>query len=211
VLGIGFGMQYLEPYLSEASSVMVCMPAGQGAACWPPEGVNRVFLAHESELPLQSNSVNRVLVVHSAEHSEQLSGMMHDIWRILTPGGRVLMVVPNRLSLWSRSSRSPLGYGRPFSMPQLRDLMEEHQFTLMRSSEALFVPPLRLKLLWRMAAKIEMVCRFLCLPFGGVLLIEAEKQIYASIRQPVSAKRYRVPVAAAAGSARQSAYFTEQP
>jgi len=189
VLGIGYPAPYLERYLEGAAPVMICMPAHQGAAYWPPSADNLAFLSHESELPLRENSINRVLLLHSVENGEQLSGMMHDIWRILTPGGRVLAVVPNRMGFWARSSRSPFGYGRPFSMMQLRDLMTAHQFTPTRSSSALFIPPTRMRILWRFANAIEMVGKFLFPFFGGVLFVEAEKQVYASIRQPVQARR----------------------
>lgn len=194
VLGIGYSTPFLERYLDDAAFTMICMPAQQGAAYWPLMRNNLVFLSHESELPIPENSVNRILLLHSVENSEQLSGMMEEIWRVLTPGGRVLAIVPNRLGFWSRSSRSPFGYGRPFSMAQLRDLMTAHQFTLTRSRSALFIPPVKLRLLWRIAEKIELFGKWLCPFFGGVLLVEAEKQLYASIRQPVAARKgYRMP------------------
>lgn len=188
VLGIGYPPPYLDAYTYH-SQVMVCMPAQQGAAYWPQAKANVVFLSHESELPLPESSVNRILLVHSVENSEQLSGMMEEIWRVLTPGGRVLAIVPNRLSFWARSSQSPFGYGRPFSMAQLRDLMTDHRLTPLRHASALFIPPIRLRLLWRMAKKIEKIGKLFCPFIGGVLLLEAEKQLYASIRQPVVAAR----------------------
>jgi hypothetical protein len=197
LLGIGYATPYLEAYLPQASPVMVCMPAAQGAAYWPPARPNLVFLAHESELPLPENSVNRVLLMHSVENSEQMSWMMREIWRVLTPGGRMLAIVPNRLGVWSRSSRSPFGYGRPFNVLQLRDMIGQHQFTLTRSTSALFIPPTRLRFMWRVATKIERIGKLICPFVGGVLMIEAEKQLYAAIRQPVHAKQgYRVPVPA---------------
>ena len=188
VLGIGYCAPYFED-MGHAGLSLVCMPAHQGAAYWPVGGANRVFLSHESDLPLPDNSVNRVLLVHSIEHTETLSWMIEDIWRVLTPGGRVIAVVPNRLGSWSRSSRSPFGYGRPFNMAQLRDLMTRHQFTLTGSRSALFMPPLRIRLLWRVADKIERLGRLLFPFFGGVLLVEAEKQLYASIREPVAVRK----------------------
>jgi SAM-dependent methyltransferase len=197
VLTIGYAMPYVNNYLPQAAPLLACMPAQQGAICWPTHQHNRVFLAHESELPLQENSINRVLLIHSMEHSEQLSWMMREIWRVLTPGGRVLAIAPNRLSLWSRSSRTPFGYGRPFSNAQLRDLLASHQFTPTRSDSALFMPPTRIAGLWKIAPKIEKLGRYLCPFLGGVLLMEAEKQIYAAIKQPVLAKKgFRVPLTA---------------
>jgi len=196
VLGIGFATPYLEPY----ANALVCMPALQGGAYWPPASDNRVFLAHESELPIAESSINRVLLLHSVENSEQLVGMIKDIYRVLTPGGRVLAIVPNRLGLWARSSRSPFGYGRPFSMAQLRELMSEEQFTVTRCSSALFIPPTHMRIVWRFAQKIEKIGKLLCPFIGGVLLIEAEKQLYASVKQPVGVRKV-YPVGRPAGSA----------
>lgn len=189
ILGIGYSTPYLEPYLDQASPMMICMPAHQGAAYWPPERNNMVFLAHESELPLQESSINRILLLHSVENTEALSWMIEEMWRVLTPGGRILAIVPNRMGMWSRSSRSPFGYGRPFSNAQLRDLLTNHQFTPTRSSSALFTPPIHLQFVWRFASRIEKIGKWLCPFIGGVLMIEAEKQVYASIRQPASVRK----------------------
>lgn len=189
ILGIGFATPYLDGYREQGMSVHACMPARQGAAYWPPAKNNLVLLAHESELPFPENSMNRVLLVHSVENSEQLSGMMQEIWRVLTPGGRVLVVAPNRIGFWARSPRSPFGYGRPFSLAQMRDLMAEHQFTPTRSRPVLFTPPTHLETVWRAAKKIESLGRILFPFIGGVWLVEAEKQVYASIRQPIHSKR----------------------
>ncbi|MFO0388494.1 MAG: class I SAM-dependent methyltransferase [Alphaproteobacteria bacterium] len=196
ILGIGYATPFLSDYLNNQMIVAACMPANQGAAYWPANRANLTFLSHESELPLRENTVNRVLLVHSVETSEQLSWMLREVWRVLTPGGRVLAVVPNRMGLWARSSRSPFGYGLPFSMAQLKGLLSTHDFTLTRSRSALFMPPLRSNILWRLAAKVEILFRNLCPFFGGVLLVEAEKQVYAAIKQPVAARKFKTVPAA---------------
>ncbi|MEQ1790492.1 MAG: methyltransferase domain-containing protein [Rickettsiales bacterium] len=196
VVGLGYSTPYLSPYLKQATPLVACMPASQGAAYWPNDGDNLVLIAHDSELPFAESSVNRVLLVHSIENSEQLSWIIQEIWRILTPSGRMLVVVPNRRGMWSRSSRSPFGYGRPFSIAQVRDLLTTQNFTITRTRSALFMPPTRIKCLWRGANKLEAVGRFICKFLGGflggVLLVEAEKKIYSTIRQPVvEARNYR--------------------
>lgn len=202
VLGLGYATPFVKPYLGQANPLIVCMPTQQGAEYWPANSDNLVLLAHDSELPFAQNSVNRVLLVHSVENSEQLSLMIEEIWRILTPTGRILAVVPNRLSLWSRSSRSPFGYGRPFSMAQMRDLLTGQNFTITRTRSALFMPPIRIKMLWKWSRKFEkfaeFVSRFIGIFLGGVLLVEAEKQTYSAIRQPVvNARQYRNSLAGA--------------
>lgn len=192
MVGLGYATPYLSAYLGQATPLAVVMPASQGAVYWPPEGDNLVAIAHDSELPFTESSVNRVLLVHSMENSEQLSLMIQEIWRILTPSGRLLAVVPNRRGLWSVSPRSPFGYGRPFSIAQLRHLLTEQNFTVTHTDSTLFVPPTSIKCLWRIANKLEAVGSFICRSLGGVILIEAEKQIYSTIRQPVvEARNYR--------------------
>lgn len=204
-IGIGFAMPYLVPCLKNNTPLLICMPAEQGAIYWPSDGENVVCLAHESELPLAENSVERALLVHSVEHSEELSGLMRELFRVLSPGGRVIVAVPNRLSLWSRASASPFGDGRPFTAAQARALLSEHQLTPTRTTSALFTPPIAWRWLWRLSSLIEILGRALLLPLGGVLLIEAEKQIYAAIREPVTTRRsYRrlTPVRAGAAAVR---------
>ncbi len=197
LLGMGYSVPLLQPFLTEGAQVAVCMSGEQGAVYWPPSRGNLVFMAHDSELPLRENSINRILLLHCLENTEQLSALMQEMWRVLTPGGRLLAVVPNRLGLWARSSKTPFGYGRPFSMMQLRDLMVRHQFTTLRTASALFMPPLNWPWLWRLAPRLEKIGRALCPFVGGVLLIEAEKQIYAAIRQnALIRKPYRARVAA---------------
>lgn len=202
VVGMGYATPYLTPYLGQAASLAACMPAGQGAAYWPHDGDNLVLIAHDSELPFAESSINRVLLVHSMENSEQLSWMIQEIWRFLTPNGKLLVVVPNRRGMWSGSSRSPFGYGRPFSIAQMRDLLSEQNFTITHTSSALFIPPTRIKFLWCCANRLEaigkFICRFLGVFFGGVLLVEAEKQLYSAITQPVvEARNYRGALAGA--------------
>lgn len=197
LLGVGYSSCYVEPYLQQSSEVMVCMPAHQGAAYWPPSAANRVFLSHESMLPLANNSINRVLMVHSVENSEHLSWLIDEAWRVLTPGGRLLVVVPNRLGLWSHFSNNPFGTGRPFSKSQMKELLSDHDFTVTRAKTALFMPPCGYQTCCQLAEWFEKAGKWLHPVTGAVWLIEAEKQVYASIRQPVSARKgYHVPVRA---------------
>jgi SAM-dependent methyltransferase len=202
VLALGYGTPYMTPLMASASPIVACMPPEQGAAYFPEGGDNIVALAHDSELPFAENGFNRVLMVHCVENSEQLSWLLQEVWRTLTPGGRLLAVVPNRFSLWSRASRSPFGYGRPFSMAQLRELLASHHFTITYHNTALFMPPTRLKIAWKLAHKLEsvagVVCWFLGWHLGGVLVVEAEKRTHAPITQSVvEARRYRTAAAAA--------------
>ena len=87
VLGLGYATPYLRPFLAEAERVVAMMPAAQGVLPWPGEGPNRVALADEGELPLADYSIDRVLLVHGVEFSEQVRPhAASEVWRVL--GGR---------------------------------------------------------------------------------------------------------------------------
>jgi len=197
MLVIGYGAPYIVPYLNSAAPLIMAMPAEQGAAAWPPGQTNHVILAHDGELPLQNNSINRVFLIHSIEYSEHLNAMMQEVWRVLVPGGRVLAIVPNRVSFWSNSGKTPFGFGRPFNVLQLRSLFINHHFTILHSQSALFAPPLVVRLSMGFSRKLETIGKVLWWFLGGVLIMESEKQLYASIKEPVFVRKlYRLQVGA---------------
>ena len=119
LLGLGYATPYLRPFLAEAERVMALMPAAQGVLRWPDEGPNRVLLADEGELPLPDFSIDRVLLVHGLEFSEQVRPLLKEVWRVLAGGGKLLAVVPNRRGIWARIDGTPFGQGYPYTVSQL--------------------------------------------------------------------------------------------
>ncbi len=113
MLGLGYATPYLRPFREEAERVFSIMPAAQGVLHWPADGANAVALSDEAELPLADLAVDRVLLVHAVESSEQLRPMLREIWRVLAGGGRLLVVAPNRRGMWTLFERTPFGHGRP--------------------------------------------------------------------------------------------------
>ncbi|MGA3306075.1 MAG: methyltransferase domain-containing protein [Stellaceae bacterium] len=179
LMGLGFATPYLRPYLAEAERVAAIMPAPQGVLPWPPEGPNRATLAEEGELPLPDFSVDRVLLVHGLEFSEQTRPLLKEIWRVLAGGGRLIVVVPNRRGIWARLDNTPFGQGSPYTPSQLSHLLREEGFTPERNAAALFVPPTISRVMLRSAPLWEKIGARWFSAFGGVVMVEATKQIYA--------------------------------
>ncbi len=204
LLGIGFTTPYLVGYIGQSQRVIACMPAQQGVIHWPPQARNLTMLSDEAELPLPDNSVHRVLVVHAIENSEHVRGMLSEIWRVLAPGGRVLVVAPNRRGIWARAPRSPFAYGLPYTLHQLREVLSEHSFTPLKHTNALFFPPSGRRYILRAAKFMESVGRRFFPAIGGLLVLEAEKRIYAPIAQKASrsVRRIYIPAANPVGSAK---------
>jgi len=178
VLGLGYATPYLKPFLGEAERVFALMPASQGVLPWPQGERNLVALADNGELPLQDYSIDRVLLVHGLEFSEQSRALLTEVWRVLAGGGRILVLVPNRRGLWARNPVSPFGHGNPYSQAQLSRFLREASFTPERVDAALFVPPAKSRMILRSARAWERIGQRWFNNFGGVAMIEATKQLY---------------------------------
>lgn len=196
VLGLGFATPYLRPFLAEAERVVAVMPASQGVLPWPPEGPGLTVLADEVDLPLPDRSMDRILLVHALESTEQVRQLMREMWRVLADGGRLAIVAPNRRGIWARLERTPFGNGRPYTTGQLARLLRDNMFTPVATSGALFLPPTTSRVLLRSAPAVEELGRRWFETFAGVNVIEATKQIYAAspLRDPKSRRRAYVPV-----------------
>jgi len=194
MLGLGFATPYLRQFMSEAERVLAFMPASQGVMHWPQEGPGLVSLVEETDLPLPDYSVDRVRLVHGLENADSLRGQLREIWRVLTGDGRILVVVPNRRGIWSRSDRTPLGWGHPYSAAQLSRALRDNMFTPTRTERALYVPPIANYTFLRSAPAWERMGARFFPTFSGVVMIEAGKQLYAGSVKPAKQRRLRRPV-----------------
>ncbi|MCB1682033.1 MAG: methyltransferase domain-containing protein [Alphaproteobacteria bacterium] len=181
VMGCGYAVPYLNRYCAQAERVIAMMPARLGADTWPKDGKNVVYLSEGFGLPIENASVDRILLVHHLEYSEQLQPSLHEMWRVLKPNGRILVVVPNRSSLWARVEWSPFGHGSPFSLSQLCFFLRENLFVQERTQSALFMPPFKFSFFMRSANFIEHLGRAVLPIAAGVHIIEASKQVYAGV------------------------------
>jgi SAM-dependent methyltransferase len=181
VLGVGYATPYLGLFREEAERCLAFMPASQGVVKWPTARPTLTSLVDEFALPLPDSAMDRVLLVHALEMSDDASSLLREVWRVLNAGGRLLVVVPNRRGLWARMDTTPFGHGQPYSRPQIIDLMRDAWFTPASWGEALYVPPVARGWFLRSAVAWERTGATLSAPFAGVHLVEATKQVYRAI------------------------------
>lgn len=190
VLGIGYATPYLGLFREEAERCLAFMPAAQGVVKWPTARPALAALVDEYELPLQDAAVDRVLLVHGLEMSHDATALLREVWRVLSPSGRLLAVVPNRRGLWARMDTTPFGHGRPYSRSQINQLLRETWFTPTGWGEALYMPPIARNWFLRSAPAWERSGRAISAPFAGVHIVEATKQVYRAI--PARRERSRL-------------------
>ncbi|HEX2760108.1 MAG TPA: hypothetical protein VHM27_06315, partial [Rhizomicrobium sp.] len=126
-------------------------------------------------------------IVHGLEGSEHLRVLLRQLWRVLAPEGRILLVAPNRASLWAQVETTPFGQGRPFSRTELDRILREAMFEPERWERALYAPPLATRFLAGNGAGWERAGSLLFPGLGGVHVVEAKKSIYAVTPLPVEA------------------------
>lgn len=189
LVGLGYTLPWLERFGADAERVLAFMPAMQGAVNWPAGGPSATALVFDEELPLYDSSVDRILAVHVLEHAENPRETLMEAWRVLAPGGRLMLVVPNRRGLWTRFEHTPFGTGRPFSRGQLNILLRDTNFTACSWTDALHFPPSRRRWVMRLHGLLERTGRRLWPIFAGVLIVEAQKRLYQGVPVSVRASR----------------------
>lgn len=206
VVGCGYAIPFLAPYMDEAERVIAVMPARLGVHAWPPDGGNRACLAEESELPLETESVDKIILIHSLEHTEIINPCLQELWRVLKSTGRIVIVVPNRRGLWARAEWSPFGHGRPFSLSQLVHILRDNLFVIERTERAFFLPPFRSSFMLRSCLALERYGQRIMGGMAGLLVVEASKQLYGGVLAQQAAKVQirgrRILTPSAAGGAR---------
>lgn len=211
VAGIGYATPYMRRFHDEAERAIAVMPAQQGVIRWPPGDRNVVCLSPEDDLPLPDVSMDRVLLVHAVECSEQLRKLLREVWRIMADGGRVLIVVPNRRGIWARLDHTPFGHGHPYTPGQVSRLLRDNLFQPEQTVSGLFVPPSRSRMALASAPAIEKIGARWFQSFGGVLILEAQKQIYAGSTTGIPEKKpRRAYVRVVGGTERRSAIRTDR-
>jgi len=191
VVGFGFAVPVLRPYLETATRVIGLMPGPQGVMQWPAGQPNVSVLCEETLWPLVTGQADKLVLLHGLETTENPSRLLDECRRVLSPGGRALFIVPNRGGLWARSDKTPFGYGRPYSLGQLETQLKLHGFVPERHVAALFQPPSDRRFWLKTGAFWERTGRRISTHFaGGVLMVEASQEIYARPKgRPKTARR----------------------
>src|ERR1700750_877011 len=135
-VGLGDPTPYPGLFREDSERCIAFMPAAQGVLKWPTARPTLAALVDEFSLPLPDAAVDRILLVHALEMSDDPASLLREVWRVLAPSGRVIAVIPNRRGVWTRTDTTPFGHGRPYSRAQITQLLRQHWFTTAACGEA---------------------------------------------------------------------------
>jgi SAM-dependent methyltransferase len=179
VLGFGYATPFLEPYRASARRVVSFMPWEQGVERWPGDGPAASALGDVERLPFRDAVFDKVIIAHALEETTALRPLLREVWRIMAPEGRLLVIAANRRGLWSRADSTPFGHGRPYSQNQLATALGEAMFQPVAWARAVYAPPAAWGPVLGAADAWERAGERFWPHFAGVVLAEAVKRLYA--------------------------------
>ena len=179
VLGFGYGWPYLQPYEATANRLVLAMPDGQGAIAHQGKRGVATVLTDGCALPFSDATFDNVLAIHAVEEAESVPRLLAELYRVLVPEGRIVVIAANRAGMWARSDHLPFGGGRPYSKRQLRQVLGQAGFVPTVNSNALYVPPSKFLAKPRLVMGAERFGETVWPGFSGLVLVEAIKRLYA--------------------------------
>ena len=200
IVGVGYATPFLRTLLeahTRDTQVLALMPARQGAIYWPVQGDNLTALVAAEQLPLRDNTVHRVVMVHALENEAYPADLLREAWRVLAPGGQLLALVPRRFGLWRWMGDTPWRGNASTSKSALKASLARVGFTWIHSEALCAAPPAQHPIITRIWQWLDQALCLIAPIMGSVVLIEAEKHIYASISEPAKLarkKRVATPV-----------------
>ena len=205
LLGYGYALPVLEGRCGGARRVIAAMPEQQGALHWSFNGHgNTSVQTPEDRLPFNDQQFDRAIILHGLEEAGDVRALLRELWRVTAEEGRLLIIAANRRGLWSRVDDTPFGEGRPWTRGQLAALLESNLFQVTAWAHALYMPPMRSKLITAGADTWERAGETLFAPFGGVVMVEAVKRLYiepkGSATAPITRKAPVRPITSQRGN-----------
>ncbi|NQX79744.1 MAG: methyltransferase domain-containing protein [Hyphomicrobiaceae bacterium] len=179
LIGLGFAVPFLGTFIGKVLRVYAMMPAKQGTLVWPKVGATRCVMVEETHLPLHDNSVDRLLLVHCLEYSDTRKKLLREIWRVLSPEGCLMLIVPNQRGVWAMTNATPFGYGRAYSRIELQGLLQNSLFAPISWTWALYFPPVEHQIFLKSTVAFERYGAQVLPGLGGIIIVEARKELAA--------------------------------
>ena len=189
---IGFGYPFM---CLPSNALPVLIPNEMGALAYGPTDSIMTAAIHSDAWPLASDSINQIIMCHGLEFCHDGTACLAEANRVLASSGELVLLVPNRRSLWVRDETTPLGQGRPFSKGQVTKLLTSAGFEITRVSRTLFLPPFAMRAHMRLARALDHIGHFGWGVFGGMIIVHATKLRYA--KNPVGHGAVRVSLSGA--------------
>jgi SAM-dependent methyltransferase len=201
LLDTSFGYHILQLGVHGGSPLCQGSPINHRLYCSERLGDGVGLVAAPDELPLDSDSVDAIIVHHCLEFADNPHQVLREIQRVLTPQGQLLMVGFNPYSLLgcrtrlSRWLRDPLwSRHRPVSEHRLTDWLHLLGCEVLDTRRICGLPPFGSGRLRRLVTLGDAWAGRHNLPLGGLYILHATKNVAGlhRPRRPLISRRGRL-------------------
>lgn len=133
ILDVGCGTGTLLKYLARYGDVLGVDVDEQAIAFCRERGVHKVQKIDSFPLPFEDNSFDLVTILDVLEHIEDDRGTLEDLYRVLRPGGMLMVAVPAYRFLWGPQDEIS-HHKRRYIAPEMRNLLKQAGFRVRRVS-----------------------------------------------------------------------------
>ena len=178
ILGIGYTFPFIKKLRSESKSLFIF--STNDVINYNLTSIKNKFscIIDEKKIPISDLHFDRIIICHSLEFIANIENFLQEVWRILNGEGKIIILIPNRLGFWARDEKNPFGHGQPFSKSQIINLLNQNKFEITKIKFSLYIPPNYNDLILKYAKNNDIFFSKWFFGFGGVLIVEAKKQIY---------------------------------
>ena len=186
VLTLGCAEPAFFENLMQKNMVLNCILSEFSSCALSKRGVlENSAVVKGDDLPFLNHSMDYVVLLHALEFVSNDDAFLDEVLRVMNSDGELLIIVPNRQGLWSWFDSTPFGFGRPYSMKQLNDLLLSKGFDISSKSHALFLPPTLLNKKYASLKFLDALCLKYFKKMSGLNIIHARKRNSVVLMKPV--------------------------
>lgn len=148
----------------------------------PLSGAGIAGIADEEQLPIETESVDVVLLHHTMEYSQHPHQLLKEISRVVVPSGHVVIISFNPISLmglWSLIGRlipQSVWNNHLLSITRLADWLVLMDFKVQSVQYGYYKPPISNKFVNKVSGIGRLLCHFQ-IPCGGFYVLVAKKEV----------------------------------
>jgi len=177
-----FGYHFLQLGVSE-HSMLGASPIGHKLQFMPGfDAAKTLPVANNEALPLQSDSVDAVLIHHALDYSPDSHRLLREAARVLMPGGKLLIIGFNPLSSWGVRKLCRWRNTRPWdaryiASSRVQDWLKLLDFSVAKVEHCAYLLPFKHSRFVNAAPRFEAFGQRFHAPLGAVYVIAACKQV----------------------------------
>lgn len=172
---------FCSPYIRQTKNEFLLMHAHFGALAWPDSNKSRVVLSYEDEWSFADQQFDEIIIIHGLEYAQNVNNLLHECYRCLCPEGHLIIITPNRRSIWIHSGKTPFSFGHPYTLSQLSLLLKKNNFIPIDATRGLYSFPTSTWIINIISWVFERIAPRALQKFSGLIGVTAIKRVYAGI------------------------------